>query len=172
MNAQFINNLICKLHLLFLLFLPLQVFKEQDTSATDHKSKQVAESILRYFSGFDAFTLPSPTVDPETMKSINKKKEKVNPLFLSGLEKFKRLMETTLSPKYSFNDGEFVTGEGKIDFFSLLSPYFSKESKYLFILVAFFSFLKRNLVDIKKYFPPCRDTFEFIFIYFVVINFY
>ena len=93
------------------------MFKEQGTSATDHKSKQVSESILRYFSGFDAFTLPSPTVDPETMKSINQKKDKVNPLFLSGLEKFKRLITTTLSPKHSFNDGEFVTGEGNKSIF-------------------------------------------------------
>lgn len=93
-----------------------QVFKE-DSSAADFKNEQVAESILRFFSGFDAFTLPSPTVDVETMKGINQRKDEINPKFWSGLEKFKSLISTTLSPKHSFNDGEFVTGEGKMDVF-------------------------------------------------------
>jgi len=35
-----------------------KVFKEQDPSASGHKGEQVAESILRLFPGFDAFTLP------------------------------------------------------------------------------------------------------------------
>lgn len=93
-----------------------QVFKE-DSSAADFKNEQVAESILRFFSGFDAFTLPSPTVDVETMKGINQRKDEINPKFWSGLEKFKSLISATLSPKHSFNDGEFVTGEGKMDVF-------------------------------------------------------
>jgi len=49
------------------------------------------------------------------MKSINERIDEINPKFLSGLEKFKSLIRTTLSPKHSFNDGEFVTGEGKMD---------------------------------------------------------
>ncbi|XP_068715181.1 guanylate-binding protein 6-like isoform X2 [Montipora foliosa] len=88
-----------------------KVFKE-DSTAAGCNNEQVAESILRFFSGFDAFTLPSPTVDVETMKSINQRKDEINPKFLSGLEEFKSLIKTTLSPKHSFNDGEFVTGEG------------------------------------------------------------
>ena len=97
----------------FSLFL-FQVFKE-DSADAGYKSEQVAESILRFFRDFDAFTLPSPTVDVETMKSINERIDEINPRFLSGLEKFKSLIRTTLSPKHSFNDGEFVTGEGKMD---------------------------------------------------------
>ncbi|XP_078366581.1 uncharacterized protein LOC144650716 isoform X2 [Oculina patagonica] len=89
-----------------------RVFKEQATSATDHKSKQVAVSILRFFPGFDAFMLPPPTANPEMLKSKNEKKDKLNPSFLSGLEKFKQLIKTNLSPKKSFYTGEFVTGEG------------------------------------------------------------
>lgn len=54
------------------------------------------------------------------MKSINQKKSQVERLFLEGLEKFKSLMRATLSPKHSFNDGEFVTGEGGVSFPSIL----------------------------------------------------
>ena len=73
----------------------------------------MAESILSFFPGFEAFTLPSPTVDPEMMKSINDNKSDINPDFFSGLEKFKRLLRNVLVPKSSFNDGQLVTGEGE-----------------------------------------------------------
>ena len=83
----------------------------------DHKTEEgVPESILRFFSGFDAFMLPAPTVDPEIMKSLNQKKSEVNDSFWSGLDRFKSLLRDTLSPKRSFNDGEFVTGEGILAF--------------------------------------------------------
>ncbi|XP_066019928.1 guanylate-binding protein 1-like [Pocillopora verrucosa] len=90
-----------------------RVFKGKVSPGVDHKTEEgVAESILRFFSGFDAFMLPAPTVDPEIMKSLNQKKSEVNDSFWSGLERFKSLLRDTLSPKRSFNDGEFVTGEG------------------------------------------------------------
>ena len=92
----------------------MQVFKEPDSAAAGHRGPQVSESILRFFPGFEAFSLPSPTTDPETIKSLNQKEDQVNPLFLDGLEKFKRLMRRILSPKHSFNDGEYVTGEGGV----------------------------------------------------------
>ena len=57
--------------------------------------------------------LPSPTVDPEKLKSINDNKSQINPKFFSGLEKFKHLLSTVLTPKNSFNNGELVTGEGR-----------------------------------------------------------
>ena len=85
----------------------------QDSSAVAQEGHKVAESILSFFPGFEAFTLPSPTVDPELMKSIDDNKEKINPDFLSGLENFKRLLRNVLVPKNSFNDGEIVTGEGE-----------------------------------------------------------
>ena len=61
--------------------------------------------------------LPPPTVDPETMKSLNKTNSKVNSCFWHGLDNFKSLLRDTLSPKRSFNDREFVTGEGRLPFF-------------------------------------------------------
>ena len=56
--------------------------------------------------------LPSPSVDPETMKCLTQKKSKVNPSFISALNEFKRLIETVLAPKRGFTDGELVTGQG------------------------------------------------------------
>ena len=73
----------------------------------------MAESILSFFPGFEAFTLPSPTVDPEMMRCINDNRDDINPLFFSGLEEFKRLLWNVLVPKNSFNAGEVVTGEGE-----------------------------------------------------------
>ncbi|PFX16734.1 Guanylate-binding protein 6 [Stylophora pistillata] len=89
-----------------------KVFKVQDSSAIGQKSQKVAESILSFFPGFEAFALPSPTVDPDALKSINDNKHLMNPLFISGLEDFKRVVGRILLPKNSVNDGELVTGEG------------------------------------------------------------
>ena len=85
----------------------------QVSSAVAQEGQKIAESILSFFPGFEAFTLPSPTVDPELMRSINHNKEKINPDFLRGLENFKRILRNVLVPKNSFNDGETVTGEGE-----------------------------------------------------------
>ena len=89
----------------------LKVFKDQGSSRLE-QNQEVAESILRFFPGFHAFKLPPPTVNEEVLKNINKNKSQINPEFLSGIEKFKELLRTTLIPKHSFNDGEIVTGEG------------------------------------------------------------
>lgn len=89
-----------------------KVFKVHDSSATTQEGQKVAESILRFFPGFEAFMLPSPTVDPEKLKSINDNKSQINPKFFSGLEEFKNLLGTVLTPKNSINNGEMVTGEG------------------------------------------------------------
>ena len=97
-----------KLYILF-----WKVFKVQDSSAVDQESQKVAESILSFFPGFEAFTLPSPTFDPEAFKSIIDNKSLINPLFISGLENFRSLARRILLPKSSVNDGELVTGEGK-----------------------------------------------------------
>lgn len=92
----------------------LQVFKVHGSfSASPDDQQKVAESILSFFHGFEAFTLPSPTVDPEMLKSINDNRSRINPLFLRDLEAFKRLLgDVVLTPKKSFNEGELVTGEG------------------------------------------------------------
>ena len=96
--------------------LPLftQVFRDQDSPISPGRERQkVAESILRYFPGFDAFTLPPPSADDEVMRSLNENKALLQSKFLSGLEQFKSLLRSTLVPKHSYIDGEFVTGEGE-----------------------------------------------------------
>ena len=74
---------------------------------TDH-TQQVAESILRFFPGFEVFKLLPPSVNEEVMKNINRNKSQINSEFFSGIEKFKVLLKRTLTPKHSFNDGELV----------------------------------------------------------------
>ena len=71
----------------------------------DH-TQQVAESILRFFPGFEAFKLSPPSVSEEVMKNINRNKSQIISEFFSGIEKFKVLLKRTLTPKHSFNDGE------------------------------------------------------------------
>lgn len=88
-----------------------RVFKDQGISRRD-PTQEVAESILRFFPGFQAFKLPPPTVDDEVLRNINRNKSQLNPRFLDGIDHFKRLLWSTLTPKHSFNDGEVVTGEG------------------------------------------------------------
>ena len=104
-----------------------QVFRDQDLPMPPGRERQkVAESILRYFPGFDAFTLPPPSADDEVMRSLNENKALLQSKFLSGLEQFKSLLRSTLVPKHSCTDGEFVTGEGE-DFLTELLYYFTCE---------------------------------------------
>ena len=91
----------------------MQVFEVHDSSsASPNDNQKVAESILRFFSGFEAFSLPLPTIDREILESMNDNKSWINPLFWRGLEAFKRLLGGILTPKKSFVEGELVTGEG------------------------------------------------------------
>ena len=91
----------------------MQVFEVHDSSsASPDDHQKVAKSILGFFSGFDAFALPSPTVDLEIVKGINDNKSQINPLFWGGLEALKQLLGDILTPKTSFNKKELVTGEG------------------------------------------------------------
>lgn len=100
----------------------IQVFRKQDSQTDAGKQSQdVAESILRFFPGFDAFTLPPPTADGEVMKTLNKNKRRLESKFLGKLEDFKCLLKDTLIPKHSCTDGGFVTGEGKQFLTKLLS---------------------------------------------------
>ena len=90
-----------------------QVFRDQDLpTAPGRQGQKVAESILRFFPGFDAFTLPFPSADDEVIESLNENKARLQPKFLSGLKQFNSLLRSTLVPKHSYTAGEFVTGEG------------------------------------------------------------
>ena len=83
----------------------------------DGSIQEVAESILRFFSGFEAFQLPPPSSDPEVLENITKNKDKLTPPFLSGVQKFKPLLKSVLVAKQSFNEGDMVTGEGMYEIF-------------------------------------------------------
>lgn len=89
-----------------------RVFKTSPSSKAD-KAKEVAESILSYFPGFDAFKLPPPSSDPEVVLNLNRDEvqEDINKSFLRGVEEFKATLTSKLAPKHNLNEGEFVTGE-------------------------------------------------------------
>jgi len=91
-----------------------RVFKESANKTSDEEGRQtVSESILRLFSGFEAFALPSPTSDDDVMQDLSNSKEKLNPKFLAGLKLFESLLKSKLAPKSSIHKGEKITGEGK-----------------------------------------------------------
>ena len=91
----------------------LQVFKTSASSKPD-KAKDVAESILSYFPGFDACKLPPPSSDPEVVLNLNRDEvqQDINKSFVRGVEEFKANLKSKLAPKLSFSEGEIVTGEG------------------------------------------------------------
>ncbi|PFX25984.1 guanylate-binding protein 7-like [Stylophora pistillata] len=78
-----------------------------------NQPNQVAESILKFFPGFDAFKLPPPSSDPEVVTNLNRDEvqQDVNKPFIRGVQDFRAMLRSRLSPKRSFNDGELVTGE-------------------------------------------------------------
>ncbi|XP_067054263.1 guanylate-binding protein 6-like isoform X3 [Acropora muricata] len=88
-----------------------RVFHDQKGS-NDSSVQKVAESILRFFSGFEAFQLPPPSSDSKILENIAGNKSKLSPAFVSGVQKFKPLLKSVLKTKQSFNDGDIVTGEG------------------------------------------------------------
>ena len=104
-------------HLMFFSFL-LQVFQSESGSQDDNADK-VAESILSFFPGFDAFKLPPPSSDPEVVLNLNREEVQpdINKSFIKGVQEFKAALLSKLSPKRSFQDGEYVTGEGKLTFY-------------------------------------------------------
>ncbi|XP_074618159.1 guanylate-binding protein 2-like [Acropora palmata] len=87
-----------------------RLFKDQSESKGGSVQK-VAESILCFSSGFDAFQLPPPSSDREVLEDMTSNKDKLSSAFLKGVEKFKSLLKSILVTKQSFNDGDIVTGE-------------------------------------------------------------
>ena len=78
------------------------------------KAGRVAESILDLFKGFDAFQLPPPSYDPNAVRHLNDDRivGQLNPQFVAGVNNFAAFLRSKLCPKTSFNEGEYVTGEG------------------------------------------------------------
>ena len=87
--------------------------------SSTNQGTNVLESLLRFFPGFDSFTLPLPTDNADILRNMDQEIDKLNPSFLRGLDQLKDKLKRLLSPKHSFNDGEFVTGEGRNVFFSV-----------------------------------------------------
>ena len=69
---------------------------------------------MNLFAGFDAFKLPPPAMDPEVISNLNceEVQQDINKSFVREVQEFKETLKSKLAPKRSFNDGEYVTGEG------------------------------------------------------------
>lgn len=69
---------------------------------------------MNFFPGFEAFKLPPPSSDPEVVLNLNREEVQgdVNKSFVRGVEEFKGILRSKLTPKRSFRAGEYVTGEG------------------------------------------------------------
>ena len=72
----------------------------------------MAKSILNFFPGFEAFKVPQPPSDEQLTAKPNRDEVQQGPFF-QGVQEFKALLRSKLSAKRSFNDGEYVTGEGR-----------------------------------------------------------
>ena len=94
------------------------MFKSESGSQNDNAGI-VAESILNFFPGFDAFTLPAPALEPEVLFNLNREEVQhiINKSFVRGVQEFKALLFPKLSPKRSLQDGECVTGVGELAFY-------------------------------------------------------
>ena len=62
----------------------IQVFQDKRGS-NDGSVQKVAESILRFFSGFEAFQLPPPSADPKILENIAGNKSELTPVSYTHL---------------------------------------------------------------------------------------
>lgn len=101
---------------MILFTLHLKVFQspkaKRGAAVKGDTAQKAAESILKYFRGFDAFELPHPSPDKKVTQNLNSAKDGINEEFVKGVEAFSKTLKHRLVPKRSFKDGEFVTGEG------------------------------------------------------------
>ncbi|XP_068762154.1 guanylate-binding protein 6-like [Montipora capricornis] len=126
----------------------IKVFKEQDSSLS--KSQDAAESILRFFPGFDAFHLPPPSADDEVMRRIHEEKSQLRPQFLAKLEQFKSLLKSVLVPKHSCVDGQFVTGEGLAALVSLYVEAINTPGAIPNVQAAWETFVETKCFEAKR----------------------
>ena len=84
--------------------------------ATSEKSKEATHSILKFFSGFDAFALPLPTDKMEVLHNISNSKDSLSAHFLKDLRQFQLFMKDVIVAKKSVKTEEPVTGEGRVAF--------------------------------------------------------
>ncbi|XP_022804568.1 guanylate-binding protein 6-like isoform X2 [Stylophora pistillata] len=134
-----------------------KLFQVQNSSVVGQESGKVAESILSFFPGFEAFALPPPTTDIEVLRSIHANKSLINPSFLSGMEDFKDLVRRVLLPKKSINVGESVTGEGLAALVELYVQAINTPGMVPNVQNAWDQFLETKCSDAMKY---ALDAYE------------
>ena len=63
--------------------------------------------------------LPFPSSNKEVLLNLNREEvqDDIDRTFIRGVKEFKALLFSKLSPKRSFQDGEYVTGEGELTFY-------------------------------------------------------
>ncbi|KAL9979059.1 hypothetical protein ACROYT_G016654 [Oculina patagonica] len=78
------------------------------------KSQKVVNNILKFFPDFDAFPLSPPSSDAEVIQNLTEegRQGEINSSLLKGVEDFKQMLHSKLSPKRSFGGQGVVTGEG------------------------------------------------------------
>ena len=78
------------------------------------KSQKVVDNILKFFPDFDAFPLSPPSAKAEVIQNLTEegRQGEINDSFKKGVEDFKQMLRTKLSPKRSVSGQGVVTGEG------------------------------------------------------------
>ena len=101
-------------------FFRWRVFKSESGSLGQNAEK-VVESILNFFSEFDAFMFPFPSSNKEVLLNLNREEvqDDIDKPFIiiRGVKEFKGLLFSKLSPKLSFQDGEYLTGDGELTYY-------------------------------------------------------
>lgn len=80
----------------------------------NEKSQKVVDNILKFFPDFDAFPLSPPSADATLVQNLteNGRQGEISSSFKKGVEEFKKMLHSKLTPKRSFVGQGFVTGEG------------------------------------------------------------
>ena len=78
------------------------------------KSQKVVDNILKFFPDFDAFPLSPPSSKAEVIQNLTEegRQGEISASFKKGVEDFKLMLRTKLSPKRSVSGQVVVTGEG------------------------------------------------------------
>ncbi|KAL9979036.1 hypothetical protein ACROYT_G016628 [Oculina patagonica] len=89
------------------------LFVSNRFSKPSDKSQKVDNNILKFFPDFDAFPLSPPSSVAEVIQNLTEegRQGEINSSFLKGVEDFKQMLHTKLSPKRSFGGQGVVTGE-------------------------------------------------------------
>lgn len=101
-----------KLKNIYSFFYLTQVFKAHGRPSD--KSQKVVDNILKFFPDFDAFSLSPPSARADVIQNLTEegRQGEINASFKKGVEDFKQMLRTKLSPKRSVSGQGVVTGEG------------------------------------------------------------